>query len=120
MKKRELDGSGKVELGHVPTKKDSGSRALPEVARMVKRAKVKSLFRNERTLSAERYSQNTLVLGRVEAARTQALRLAERDLLPLEPGLDARVEHVNREAEASHRIPVGHSAHGPEVEAWIA
>src|SRR5262249_29628663 len=33
--------------------------------------------------------------------------------------LDAGVEHVNREAEASYRIPVVDHANGPEVEARI-
>src|SRR5262245_4015407 len=87
---------------------------------MVKRAKVKSLLGNERTLSAECYSQDALVLGGVDSGRTQALRLAERDLLPVERCFNARVDHINREAEASHWIPAGHRAHGPEVEAGVA
>src|SRR4029077_1852642 len=35
-------------------------------------------------------------------------------------GLNARVEHINRKTEASHRVPVGHGADGPEVEARVA
>src|SRR5215470_20232737 len=88
--RNECDGNGKIELGLVPTRKSSGSRALPEVARMVKRAKVKSLLGHERTLSAECHRQDTLVLRRVEASHTQALGLAERDLLPVERRLNAR------------------------------
>jgi hypothetical protein len=51
---------------------------------MVKRAEVKSLFARENPLCAEHHRHNALVLGRVEAGRTQALRLAERHRLPVE------------------------------------
>src|SRR6267142_6444328 len=102
-------------------RKASGSRALPEVARMVNTRQVKSsLARCEGTLSAERHGQDALVLGGVGAGRTQAHGLAERDRLPLERGLDARVLHINREPEASHRIPVGDGTNGPVVEAGVA
>src|SRR6185295_10588794 len=79
-----------------------------------------SVARRERTLSAEHHGQNALVLGRVDAGRTQTLRLAERERLPVHRSLNARVLHVNCETEASHRIPVGHSTHGPVVEAGVA
>src|SRR4051812_14943845 len=79
-----------------------------------------SIARCESALSAEHGGEDTLVLGKVAASRTCALRLAERDRLPLERGLNAGVLHVNREPEASHRIPVGHSTNGPVVEARIA
>src|SRR5262245_49305696 len=88
---------------------------------MVKRLRVVWLFGGrKRALSAEGNRQDTIVLGRVEAGWTCALRLSEGDRLPVEPGLDAGVEHVNRETEARHRIPVVDHAHGPEVEARIA
>src|SRR5262245_15734826 len=74
----------------------------------------------EGALGAEHDGQDAVVLGRVGAGRTRALRLAEGERLPIEPSLDARVEHVDGETEASHRVPVVDHAHGPEVEAWIA
>src|SRR5690349_9225889 len=105
-----------------PKRKTSGSRALPEVARMVntRRGKVALFGRCERALSAERHGQDALVLGSVESGRPQALCLAERDLLSVKRRLDACVEHVNRETEARDWIPIGHSADGPVVEARIA
>src|SRR5215813_12896788 len=112
---------GSLDLGRTPNnKKSSGSRALPEVARMVNTRLVKSLLGDERPLSAERDSQDALIFGRVDSGRTQALCLAERDLLPVKRGLNARVHHINRETEACHRIPVGHRAYAPEVEAGVA
>src|SRR5262245_43020849 len=88
---------------------------------MVKRAAVFALLaRGEAPLSAERDGQDALILGKIEAGWTQALRLAKRDRLPVKRSLDARVDHINREAEASHRIPAGHRANGPVVVARIA
>src|SRR5436309_1342723 len=105
----------------MPARKNSGSRVLPELARMVKRAKEIALVRRgEGALSAEHDGENAVVLGRVGPGRTRALRLAERDRLPVEQGLDARVHHVDRETEARHGIPIGVRTDGPEVEAWIA
>src|SRR5256885_6481630 len=74
-----------------------------------------SFARCEGTLSAEHGGEDALVLGSIVAGRTQALRLAERERLSVERRLDASVLHINREAEASHWIPVGHCTHGPEV-----
>src|SRR5437667_375795 len=42
------------------------------------------------------------------------------DNLSVKRRLDARVEHFNGQTEASHRVPVGVTADGPEVEARIA
>src|SRR5690349_15262849 len=64
-----------------------------------------ALFGHETTLGTESNGQDALVLGCVAASRTQALRLAERDRLPLECGLNAGVLHINCETEACHGIP---------------
>src|SRR5262245_52153257 len=71
-------------------------------------------------LGAEMHRQDALVLGRVDAGRTQARRLAKRDTLSVKRSLDARVEHFNGEAEASHGVPVGVTADGSVFEAWIS
>jgi len=59
-----------------------------------------ALFGYEVALGAEHDRQDAVVLGRVGSGRTRALRLVERDRLPVEPGFDAGVEHVDRETEA--------------------
>jgi hypothetical protein len=43
-----------IELGQMPKRKTSGSRALPEVARMVKRARVK----RHSPVAKDRYARN--------------------------------------------------------------
>src|SRR6476660_4187871 len=96
-----------MELGQTPTRKTSGSRALPEVSRMVKRAKVKPSFaRCEGPIRTESHRQDALVLRQIAAGRTQARRLAERHRLPVERCLDTRVSHVNRKTEAGRREQV--------------
>src|SRR5262245_33486458 len=79
-----------------------------------------ALFGHEGALGAERDGQDALVLGSVESRGTQPLCLTERDRLPVERSLNARVLHVNRETEARHGIPVIDHANLPEVEARIA
>src|SRR5262249_36546161 len=79
-----------------------------------------SVAGGEVALSAEHGRDDALVLGHVGAGRTQALRLPKGDRLPVERGVDVRVEHLDRETEAGHRVPVGVRADGPEVEARVA
>jgi len=63
-------------------RKNSGSEVLPEVARMVKRAKkIVLLARDKGALDTERDGGDAVVLGRVDPGRTCALRLVERDCL---------------------------------------
>src|SRR5262249_29784633 len=89
----------------------------PNIAGLNSRASVAG---REGALGAESDGEDALVLGRVGASWTRTLRLGERDRLPVEVGLDAGVENVNRETEATHRVPVVDHAHGPEIEARIA
>src|SRR5262245_50419167 len=49
---------------------------------------------------------DALVLGGVEAGRTQALRLAERHRLPIKRGFDAGIEHLNRQPPPRHGVPI--------------
>src|SRR5438093_188040 len=101
--------------------KNSGSRVLPELARMVKRAKeIALLAAGEQAHGAEPGGDDALIPGRIGAGWACALRLVERDRLPFECGFDARVEHLDRETEAWHGVPIGVRADGPEVEARIA
>src|SRR5262245_33418415 len=79
-----------------------------------------SISAREAALGAEYDRDDALVLGRVDAGRTCALGLVERDRLSFERGLDAGVEHVNCKTEACHRVPVSVRADGPEDEAGVA
>src|SRR5262245_26385644 len=78
------------------------------------------LARREGSLRAEHHGEDAVVPGRVGARRTCARGLGERDQLPFERGLDARVGRLDREPEARHGEPVVDHAYHPEVEAWIA
>src|SRR4029077_5119931 len=70
--------------------------------------------------STEAEGDDALLLGEIAARRTQALSLTERHRLPVECGFDAGIEHLNRQPEARHGVPVGVGAEEPEVEARVA
>src|SRR5262245_19790987 len=101
-------------------KKTPAAGRCRSLARMVKGAKEIALVAGGKgPLSAEHHRQDAIVLGRVDAGRASTLRFGKRDLLTVERTLDARIEHINREAEARDRIPVGMRAYLPEIKPRI-
>src|SRR5262245_22350774 len=101
--------------------KSSGSWTLPELARMVRRAKELALFACPKSADrAEPGRQDAVVSSGVSSGRARALCLGERDRLAFERGFNARIEHLNRETESRHGIPIRVCADGPVVEARIA
>src|SRR5262245_20846936 len=97
-----------------------GGTRRPSRGSNVSRQGKESVSGHEAALGGEYARDDALILGRIEAGGTCTLGLGERDQLSVERGLDAGVEHVNRETEASDRVPVGVTADGPEDEARIA
>src|SRR5262245_25117082 len=88
---------------------------------MVKRAnEIALLAAGKKAHGAETDRYDAVVLSRVGPGWTRALCLVERDRLAFECGFDVRIEHLDRETETWHRVPIGVRADGPVVEARVA